>query len=144
MAFVKIWIHAVWGTKNREPLLTKENRIHLCDHIKQNARMKGLFIDTLNGYTDHLHCLMSLNAGMSISKQMQLIKGESAFWMNKNSIVKSKFAWANEYFAASVSENNLNKVRQYIQGQEEHHRKITFTDEYNNFLKEFGFDMIHG
>lgn len=144
MAFVKIWIHAVWGTKNREPLLTTETRIQLCDHIKQNARIKGFFIDTINGYTDHLHCLMPLNADMSISKQMQLIKGESAFWMNRNSILKTKFAWADGYFAASVSENSLHKVRQYIQGQEEHHRKITFTDEYNHFLKEFGFNVIHG
>ena len=83
MAFVKIMIHAVWGTKNREPYLTKDIRTVIINHIKENARSKEIFIDTLNGYTEHLHCLLGLNADMSISKAMHLIKGESSFWINK-------------------------------------------------------------
>ncbi|MEO5570772.1 MAG: IS200/IS605 family transposase [Bacteroidia bacterium] len=139
MSFVKIMIHAVWSTKSREPLLIKEVRPIIIEHIKQNSRTKEIFIDRLNGYTEHLHCLMGLNADMSISKAMQLIKGESAYWINKQKITKSKFEWADEYFAASVSESMLDKVRAYIDGQEEHHKKITFMQEYDGFISKYGF-----
>ena len=142
MAFVKIWIHAVWGTKNREPVLEKRILESVCDHIKENGKLKGIFIECINGYSDHLHCLMLLNADTSISKQMQLIKGESSFWINKNKILKGRFEWADEYFASSVSEDKLDIARAYILNQQEHHKKVTFKDEYEKFLKHFGFD--HG
>ena len=141
MAFVQIWIHAVWGTKNREPVLQKDVRDKVKQHIIDNSKRKGLFIDSINGHTEHLHCLMTMNADLSIAKQMQLIKGESSFWVNKNNLVKGHFEWADEYFAVSVSEDKLNNVRNYINNQEDHHKKITFFDEYNNFLKHFGFDQ---
>ncbi len=109
MAFVKIMIHSVWSTKNRTPFLTKELRPVIIDHIRQNAKSKEIFIDRLNGYTEHLHCLFALNTDMTISKAMQLIKGESAFWINKQKLTKIKFEWADEYFAVSVSESMLDK-----------------------------------
>ncbi len=143
MPYVKVMIHAVWGTKNRYPFLTKEIRQLLIDHIQQNAKSKEIYIDCINGYTDHLHCLFGLNADMSISKAMQLIKGESAFWINKQQLTDSKFEWADEYFAASVSESNLPKVRAYINGQEAHHQKVTFAQEYERFMKEYAFES-HG
>ena len=141
MAFVKIWIHAVWGTKNREPVLEKGILESVCHHIKENGKLKGIFIECINGYSDHLHCLMLLNADTSISKQMQLIKGESSFWINKNKIIKGQFEWADEYFASSVSEDKLDIVKEYIINQQEHHKKVTFKDEYEKFLKHFGFDQ---
>ena len=139
MAFVKIWIHAVWGTKNREPVLENEILGSICDHIKENGKLKGIFIECINGFSDHLHCLMLLNADTSISKQMQLLKGESSFWINKNKIIKGHFEWADEYFASSVSEDKLDIARAYILNQQEHHKKVTFKDEYEKFLKHFGF-----
>ena len=137
MAFVKIMIHAVWGTKNREPYLTKDIRTVIMNHIKENARSKEIFIDTLNGYTEHLHCLLGLNADMSISKAMHLIKGESSFWINKQKITRYKFEWADEYFGVSVSESMLDKMRAYINAQEEHHRKVSFTQEYEKFIRRY-------
>jgi putative transposase len=139
MPFVKVMIHSVWGTKNREPFLTKEVRPVIIDHIRQNAKSKEIFIDRINGYTEHLHCLFGLNADMSISKTMQLIKGESAFWINKQKLTKTKFEWADEYFAVSVSESILDKVRAYIDGQEEHHKKKTFQQEYDEFMLSYNF-----
>jgi len=115
MAFVKIMIHAVWGTKNREPFLTKELLTVVIDHIRQNAKTKEIYIDRLNGHTDHMHCLMGLNADMSIAKAIQLIKGESAFWINKHKLTKSKFEWADEYFAVSVSESMLDNPNPSIE-----------------------------
>lgn len=137
MSFVKIMIHAVWGTKNRYPFLTKEIREKVIQHIKQNAKTKGIYIDRLNGHTEHMHCLISLNADMSIAKAMQLIKGESAFWINKEKMTKRKFEWANEYYAASVSESVLGKVRAYIDNQEEHHKKKTFEQEHEEFISKY-------
>jgi putative transposase len=91
MRYIKVWIHLVWSTKNREPLLTSEIRFKVLEHILQNGRSKGIFIDFVNGYTDHVHCLVSLGAEQSLSKIMHLIKGESSFWINKNHLSGSKF-----------------------------------------------------
>jgi REP element-mobilizing transposase RayT len=130
-------IHAVWGTKNREPFLISEIRALVIEHIKENAREKRIYVDTINGYTEHMHCLFGLNADMALSKAMQLIKGESAYWINKNSLTKNKFEWADEYYAVSISDSVLDKVRAYILNQEEHHKKITFAQEYQEFMDKY-------
>jgi REP element-mobilizing transposase RayT len=90
MAFVKIWIHAVWSTKNRESILEKSKRIQLFKHIRQNAQEKEIYIDFINSVEDHIHALLCLNAVLSISKTMQLIKGKASFWQIKEiSFVKN-------------------------------------------------------
>jgi len=143
MSHVKIWIHAVWRTKNHERVLLKEIRTQLFKHIRENAKEKQIYIDFINGDLDHIHCLLALNADMSIAKTLQLIKGEAAYWANKNSLINGKLEWADEYFAVSVSESILNKVRDYIKNQEVHHQNISFQSEYEDFLKKTGFE-IHG
>lgn len=137
MSFVKIWIHAVWGTKNHEPLLIREVRSALLTHICENTREKGIYVDMVNGHLDHVHCLLALNADMAIAQVMQLIKGESDFWANKNKLVKPKLEWAKEYYAFSVSESMVQKVREYIRSQEQHHARVTFKSEYENFLEMY-------
>ena len=85
MPYIKTYIHFVWSTKNRFPFLdSKELRQKVWHHIKENAKEKGIFIDFVNGYTDHCHCLVSLGADQTIQKTMRLIKGESSFWINQN------------------------------------------------------------
>ncbi len=94
MPFVKVYIHFVWSTKNRIQFLdTKELRIKVWSHILENAKKKGVFIDFVNGYLDHCHCLVSLGVDQSIQKVMQFIKGESSFWINKHGLTKEKFEW---------------------------------------------------
>jgi REP element-mobilizing transposase RayT len=143
MSHAKIWIHAVWGTKNHERILSKDVRKQLFQHVRENAKEKQVYIDFINGDMEHIHCLLALNADMTMAKVIQLIKGESAYWANKNSLLKSKLEWADEYFAVSISESMLDKVRDYIKNQEEHHKKITFKDEYEKFLIKLGFNN-HG
>lgn len=143
MSYVRVWIHAVWGIKNREHLLTKEIRSRVISHIRENAKQKEIYIDRINGYTDHLHCLFGLNADISISKTLQLIKGESAHWVNKERVIPVKFEWANEYYAVSVSESVLESVRAYIDNQEAHHTKATFAEEVEEFLQKYNFSR-HG
>jgi putative transposase len=141
MSFVRVWIHVVWGTKNRHSYLINDIKQKVINHIKDNAKQKEIFIDTINGHHEHLHCLLGLNAEMSISKAMQLIKGEATFWINKEKITDKKFEWADEYFAISVSESQLDKVRTYINNQEEHHKKTSFTDEYDKFIQTYKFKI---
>jgi putative transposase len=141
MSYVKIMIHAVWGTKNKEHLIKLETRPILLEHIRENAKAKGIFIDTINSQPDHVHCLFGLNADMALAKALNLIKGESSFWMNKQKIIRTHFERADDYFAASVSESQIMKVRNYIRNQDEHHRKVTFEEEYNKFMKSYGFQI---
>jgi putative transposase len=139
MAFVRNWLHCVWGTKSKVAFLTSQNKVEIFSHIRENAKQKGIHIDMINGHQDHVHCIVSLNADQSVTKVMQLIKGESSFWINKNSIVKESFEWADEYFAVSVSESQIDKVRDYIRNQEEHHQKKSWEEEYKEFLSIYKF-----
>ena len=141
MSYIKLMVHTVWGTKNREPILLKDKRDLLFSHIQYNARTKDIFIDTIGGHLDHIHCLISLGSDQNISKVMQQIKGESSFWANKEKLLDHKLFWAEDYFAASVSESSIAKVRGYINNQEEHHKKITFTQEYEQFITSYGFKL---
>ncbi len=144
MAYVSIWVHTVWGTKKRTPFLSNNYKSIIIDHIRENAVEKNIYIDFINGDREHLHCLISLNPDQCISKVMQLIKGEASHWINKNKITKSKFEWADEYFAVSVSESHVDHVRDYIKNQEEHHKKKTWQDEYTEFIEDYGFSKYMG
>ncbi len=115
MPFIKVYIHFVWSTKNRVPYLnTKSIRAAIWQHIKENGETKGIFIDFVNGYQEHCHCLVSLGTVQTISKVMQLIKGEAAYWFNRQNYIPEKLEWQDEYFAVSVSESRLNTVREYL------------------------------
>ena len=142
MSFVKIWVHLVFATKTREPLLTKEFRYDVQKHIIENCIEKEIFLQTINGYTDHLHCLISLGKDQSIAKVTHLIKGESSFWINQNNLTPEKFSWQDDYFAVSVSESQLETVKNYIKNQEKHHSKNSFQQEVDEFMKRYGWQLI--
>lgn len=142
MPHAKVYIHFVWTTKNRIPFLdTLDLRKKLWIHIKENAKAKGIFIDAINGYQEHCHCLVSLGIDQSMSKVMQLVKGESSHWMNNHQLGKHKFEWQDEYFAVSVSASLMDKVRTYIDNQEQHHHKKTFQDEYDEMIDRYEFEQ---
>ena len=142
MGFVKIWIHLVWTTKRREPLLTREIRPCIFRHIRENARRKGIFIDHINGYDEHVHCLISLSVGQNIDTVLMLLKGESSNWINKNNLIGKKFEWQKEYFAASVSESGINRVREYIRNQERHHKKRSYNREWKEIEEKYKFETF--
>ena len=142
MSYVRNWLHCVWGTKAKTPLLTSSNKAEILNHILENARSKGIFIKAINGDKDHIHFLLSLNPDQSLSKVIQLLKGESSFWINKQKLSRTKFEWANEYFAVSLSESQIEKVRTYILNQEEHHKKKSWDEEYDEFMKNYNFEKI--
>ncbi len=143
MSYTNIMIHSVWRTKRSERILFNSTRKAILEHIKDNAVRNKIFIDTINAEPEHVHCLFRLNADLTVAKTINLIKGESSHWMNQYKIIPTKFEWADKYFAVSVSPSLLPVVRKYIMNQEAHHKKMTFQEEYNEFLRITG-QMIPG
>ena len=142
MPYINIWIHTIWSTKNRYPFLHKSIRPQIFAHIRENVERKGIHLDFINGYNEHVHALISLNAEQNIAQVAKLLKGESSNWINKQKLTSTHFNWQDEYIAVSISFSAVNKVRDYIKNQEEHHRKMTFKEEYDLFIKKYGFQVI--
>ncbi len=136
MPYVRVWIHLIWSTKNREPLMFKPLRTMLFTHIQENAQKKEIYLDSIGGIADHVHTLISLKAEQSIAKVAQLLKGESSHWVNAEQLYARSFEWQDEYIAVSVSDSQIATVREYIRNQEEHHRKKTLGEEFDALLKE--------
>jgi putative transposase len=136
MSKIKIPIHAVWGTKKRFPFLTDNIRIDVCKHIHENAKKKDIYIDTINGYTDHLHCLFYLNPVIDLRKTIQLMKGESSRWLSLEYSNMKLFQWADDYFAIAVCQSAIPIVRRYIERQPAHHKKMTLEEEMHIIRKK--------
>jgi REP element-mobilizing transposase RayT len=139
MSYVQIYVHAVWSTKYRDSLITKELKPLLLTHMMSNAKKKKIYLDQINCYKDHCHVLLSLGRTQSIAHVVQLLKGESSHWVNDHHLIKDYFDWQNEYYAASVSKRHVPIVRAYIKNQEEHHRRKSFQEEYDYLTKNAGF-----
>ncbi len=135
MSFVRIWLHVVWSTKNREPFFeTVAERKIVFDHILTYGRSKDIHVDFINGYKDHVHVLLALGATQNVAESIKLLKGESSHWLKQQRLVPDYFAWQTDYFAVSLSENVISRVRNYIKNQEIHHCTKSFADEYEEFL----------
>ncbi|MEO5645362.1 MAG: IS200/IS605 family transposase [Bacteroidia bacterium] len=93
MPYTKIMVHFIWATKNRKPIITKKLKPKLLAHIIENAKTKGIYINTLNCVEDHIHLLISLGKEQTISDIAMLIKGESSFWVNKQKLIDERFSW---------------------------------------------------
>jgi len=142
MSYVRIWVHLVFSTKNREPFLSAKIRSDVHRHIIQNCKEKNIFLQAINGYKEHIHCLISLGKEQSIAEISQLIKGESSFWINKNQLIEEKFIWQDDYFAVSVSESMVKSIINYIRNQENHHSKKSFSEESDEFINKYGFKIM--
>ncbi len=112
MSFVRIWVHVVCTTRNREQILSSETRKKLFAHIRENCIRKGIFLDRIGGWSDHIHLLISLGREQNIAKILMLIKGESAHWLNGQQLMRGKFHWQDDYYAISVSESQVDRVRE--------------------------------
>ena len=143
MSWTNIWVHVVFATKYRYRFLNDEIRLPIFLHMKENANLKDIHIDVVNGYHDHAHCLISMGREQSLSKIVQQIKGESSCWINQNKLTRKKFVWQDDYWAASVSQRHVDRVRQYILNQEAHHAAKTFKEEINAFAKKNNWPQIN-
>ncbi len=137
-SYVKIWVHAILGTKYRKPLIAPAIKKQVHQIIVEEVKGLGCPLLAINGMPDHVHLLFLMNAQKSIADTMKQIKGGSSHLINQQDLGADKFAWQVGYGAFSVSESGIMKVKQYIKNQEVHHQKLTFQVEYERFLALHG------
>ena len=137
-SFNKIWIHAIWSTKDRLPLIHVNTEKKIYEYMSNQFIEYGCPLRIVNGMPDHVHSLFLLNPLKSITDIIKQVKGSTSHWINEQEMIKEKFSWQTGYAAYSVSESVLQKVYQYIINQKKHHLKTTFLKEYEEFI------MIHG
>jgi REP element-mobilizing transposase RayT len=136
-SLVKIWIHGVFSTKDRLPLIIDSGKHKLYDHItKHLVDDLDCTVRRINGTADHVHLLFQMTPNIAVKDIFQNIKGESSHWWNQQNFSEKKFAWQIGYGAFSVSESQVGQVEEYIKNQEEHHRKMTFQQEIELFIKK--------
>jgi len=138
MSYISIWLHCVWTTKNHIPFLSDGIRAELVAHIFENSKVKGIYLNQLNGYLDHLHALISLGGTQNISDIMRNIKGESSHWVNKNNLTRLKFEWQDDFYCVSVDYSHSKNLVKYIQNQVVHHSNVKLDDELDILIKENG------
>ncbi len=139
-SFNKIWIHAIWATKERVPLIDQTIERNVYAYIAEELRELGCPVRIINGMPDHIHCLFLLNPQKSIAEVIKQIKGTSSHYINQKEELSVKFAWQTGYAAYSVSESIVEKVYHYIHNQKQHHANKTFQQEYDEFIKVSGLD----
>jgi putative transposase len=137
-SFHKIWIHAIWSTKERLPLIEQSIEKKLHQFISKQFLELGCFVRAVNGMHEHVHCLFLLNPQKTIAEVMKTVKGSSSHYINQNDLITAKFAWQTGYAAFSVSESTVERVCNYIHNQKQHHSKQDFTKEYDAFLSLYG------
>jgi REP element-mobilizing transposase RayT len=89
-------------------------------------------------HKEHAHCLLSLGKEQKLSKMVQLNKGESSYWINKNELTSQKFRWQDDYWLVGVSWSHLQSMRNYIHRHEEHHRIKSFSEEIDKLMEKYG------
>ncbi len=130
-SLARIWIHGVFSTKYRKPIIDKKFEAELFNHISQNLMVKySCRTKAINGSSDHIHILYLHNPYYAIADVFHSLKGESSHWINENKFLDEKFLWQIGYGAFSVSESHIEKVVKYIDNQKEHHKKQSFDEEY--------------
>ena len=139
-SFNKIWIHAIWSTKDRHPFIHSNVEHKIYHFISEQFREQGCPVSIINGMPDHLHCLFLLSPQKSIAEVIKQIKGSSSHYINQNNLIVDKFSWQTGYAAYSVSVSVVDKVHNYIHNQKQHHAKKTFQQEYDEFIKLYGLD----
>ena len=139
--FSNLLFHIVFSTKERRKLLSKELRVRLFKYMSGIADKSNFKIIKLGGIDDHIHLLFSLSPDMPVAKAVQLIKGRSSKWLRENFTDLDIFSWQVGYGAFTVSKSQIDIVQKYIANQEEHHKKMSFEEEFVELLKRNKIDF---
>jgi putative transposase len=133
----KVYVHAVFSTKNREPRLLEQWQDELHNVLGGAANGLGCQSLVVGGVADHIHMLFVLGRTISIAEAVGKIKMTSSLWISQNHVSGTPFHWQAGYGAFSVSQSNVEAVREYIRGQREHHKKQSFQDEFREWLRRY-------
>jgi len=118
-------------------MLDKRAAAKASANLSEYSYEKGIYMKINFFNADHIHALIDLPTNLTIEQVLQLLKGSSSHWINQNRLIQGRFAWGRGYGAFSVSHSDVERVAAYIAGQEEHHRKRTFAQEYELFVKRY-------
>ena len=138
--YTQIHIQTVFAVQGRKCLIKRERKDELYKFITGIIHNYGHKVLQINGMPDHVHVLFGFRPTQSLSDLMQQVKQDSSAWINRKGFLQDKFSWQAGYGAFSYSKSQLPDVIRYIKNQEEHHRKMTFTDEYVELLQNFGIE----
>jgi putative transposase len=141
-SYTNLLYHIIFSTKVRRPFLTDVYQVRLYDYIGGIIRGLGGISLELNGVADHVHLLTKLRPDKAVSDVLRELKANASGWMHDVFPEFRDFSWQRGYGAFTVSQSNVGEVRRYIANQKEHHKKISFRDEFIQFLRanEIEFD----
>ena len=130
-------IHCVFAVKGREHIITANFRDELHRYMAGILNHDGSYSLAVNGSKDHVHAFFELKPSLAVADQMRMLKATSSKWINDHRFVRGKFAWQEGYGAFSYSRSQRDSVINYIINQEEHHKNVTFKEEYLRILTQF-------
>ena len=140
-SLVQIYIHLVFSTKNRQPIILPpiEQELHsylggICNKLDCQSIIAG-------GHTDHIHILFKLSKKIALIKLVEEVKSHSSKWIKTKGAEYKNFYWQDGYGAFSIKPSQVDNVIAYISKQHEHHAKKTFQDEYRAFLRKYKVDF---
>lgn len=139
-SYSQIYLQYVFAVKGRQNLLQKPWREEVFKYISGIIKGKNQKPIIVNGVSDHVHVFVGLKPAMPIPDLIRDIKNNSSNFINENKWVNGKFSWQEGYGVFSYSHSQIDKVYRYIANQEAHHEKMTFKDEYIDFLVKSGID----
>ena len=125
-SYNQIWIHAIWSTKDRQPLITSKIEKVLFGFLRKELEELDCPVRIINGMPDHVHCLFLLSPKKSVADIIKQLKGSSSHFINQSSLTEERFSWQTGYACFSVSRSVVEKTFKYIQNQKKHHAKKTF------------------
>ena len=137
-SYCNLLYHIVFSTKDREPWMIPSIGPRIHEYIGGAIRGEGGIALIVNGTADHIHILAKLRQDKALSKLIGELKANSSGWVSRTFKQALGFAWQEGYGAFTVSESQVPKVRGYIEGQEEHHRSVSFLEEFKVILRAHG------
>ncbi|MCW3087015.1 MAG: transposase IS200-family protein, partial [Sediminibacterium sp.] len=138
--YTQIHVQVVFAVKKRAASIQPSWKDELYKYITGIVQNHGHKLLAINGMPDHIHILIGMRPTQTLSDLLQDIKGSSSKWINTKKFSAQKFSWQEGYGAFSYSKSHIPGVVTYIQNQEIHHGKISFLEEYVQFLEKFGVD----
>ena len=138
--YSQITIHVVFAVKHRENLIKVKHKEELYKYIAGIVKNKKQKLLAINGVSDHIHILLGISPSVALSDLVRDIKNNSSKFINDKKWVLGKFNWQEGYGAFSYSRSQRPEVINYINNQEDHHKKTSFKKEYLNILKKFNVD----